>query len=66
MSYEREYMSCSELQAAAQRVMDGAHDALLFDMTSALERVYRDADAPMATILLPASRNRCAVVAGHG
>ena len=66
MSYEWEYTSCSELRAAAQRVADGAHDALLFEMTTALERVYRDVpDDPMSAILLPAYRRRCAVVAGH-
>jgi hypothetical protein len=66
MSYEWEYTSCSELRAAAQRVADGAHDAFLFEMTTALERVYRDVpDDPMSTILLPAYRRRCAVVAGH-
>jgi hypothetical protein len=51
------------LRSAVDHVLRGERDALIFEMTDALERLYGDSPTdPMAAVLLPAYRIRCGVL----
>jgi hypothetical protein len=51
------------LRNAADHVLRGERDALIFEMADALERVYGDSPTdPMVAVLLPAYRIRCGVL----
>jgi hypothetical protein len=67
MAHDAPIGALAGLNDLARQVVDGARDPLIHEMTSALERAYRDVPGdPIATILLPAYRTRCQMLGRHG